>query len=396
MTELERVAGFKAMIFLCINAIIGTGLFFLPSIGASYAGPASIVSWIIVGTSAIFMSFIFAELVGMYPKAGGVFEYAKQAFGEFESFMMGWISWLVANVTISMLIVGGIYYLLPGTHFILKIIISSIILILFNVVSYLGMKTSVKILIFFSLLTLLIPSVLIIAGIPRIDLSNFKPFIVYPISSLFIAMFYISETFIGWESITFLSEEAKNPRKTMPKSIIISTAIIVALSILLVFVSLGVMNWRDFSRCSAPFYDLSKILFGTIGGEIVSLSIFAIIIGAAASWIVSTPRLLMAMAREKLFLKSCKSIHEKFKTPHTAILFQTIVSFFVILLGLGDYKLLLSLLLPLVIIMYLIVIATFIKLRERTDIKRPFRSKIGSHGAYILGLFNIMLLLLWL
>jgi len=394
MTRLKRVVGFKSMIFLCINAIIGTGLFFLPSIGAYYAGPASLISWIVIGALAILMSFIFAELVSIYPKAGGVFEYAKQAFGEFESFMTGWISWLVANVTISMLIVGALYYIMPASHFIVKIAISIIILTAFNIISYRGMKTSTMMLIFFSILTMMIPISLIIGGAPKIDLSNLQPFFVYPLSSIFVAMFFISETFIGWESITFLSEEAKNPKKNMPIAIILSTLIIVLISILLVFVSLGVMNWQTFSNCDAPFSDLSRILFGPMVESIISFLIFFVIIGAAASWIISTPRLLLAMSREKLFLKGCHLVHEKYNTPHMAILFQTIVSIFVILMGLGNYKLLLSLLLPLVIVMYLIVLYSFIKLRK-IKTRRPFKSPVGVLGAYLIAAFYVIILFFW-
>lgn len=395
MSNLKRVIGLKAMFFLCINAIVGTGLFFLPSIGAYYAGPASLISWIVIGALAILMSLIFAELVSMYPKAGGVFEYAKQAFGEFPSFLMGWISWLVANVTISMLVVGALYYIMPASHFILKIIISIIILTTFNIISYRGIKTSTVMLIFFSILTLMIPISLIVEGIPKIDLSNLHPFFVYPLSSIFVAMFFISETFIGWESITFLSEEAKNPRKTVPRAIITSTLVIVLISILLVFVSLCVMNWQIFSRCDAPFSGLSKIIFGSTGEKIISFLIFFVIIGAAASWIVSTPRLLLAMSREKLFLRGCHLIHKKYNTPYMAIFFQTLVSLFVVLMGLGNYKLLLSFLLPLVIVMYLIVILSFIKLRTKHKGKRPFKSPIGIKTSYLIIFIYLTILEVW-
>lgn len=395
MSKLKRVVGFKAMTLLCINAIIGTGIFFLPSIGAAYAGPASLISWILIGIFAIFMSFIFAELVSMYPKAGGVFEYSKQAFGEFTSFFTGWISWLVANVTISMLIVGALYYLLPGTHFLTKIIISVIILITFNFISYVGMETSKTTLILFSVLTISIPAILIIFGIPEVNLSNFKPFFVFPISSIPLAMFFITETFIGWEAITFLSEEVKNPKKVMPKSTIIATIFIVTISILLVFVSLGVVKWTIFSQSPTPFSMVSNVLFGPMGEGIISLLIFFIIIGSAAAWVISTPRLLLAMSRENLFLKGCHLIHDKYSTPYIAIIFQTIVSFFMILMGLGNYKLLLSFLLPLVVILYLLVLLSFIKLRFENKEKRPFKSPFGVKSAYIIVVLNLIILTAW-
>lgn len=394
MTQLRKEVGFKAMVFLAINSIIGSGLFFLPSIGARYAGPASILSWMLIGTIAVLMSFIFAELVSMYPKAGGVFEFANHAFSEFTSFMAGWISWLVANVTISMLIVGAIHYIMPVEALATKITLSVVILLFFNLVSYFGMKTSKVILLVFSFLTIIIPAVIILFGLPHVNFSNFSPFFVFPFHSIFIAMFFISETFIGWEAITFLSEEAKNPEKIVPKAMIIATVFIVILCLSLVFVSLGTINWSVFSQTDTPFTMLSEHIFGS--SVVVNYLIFAIIIGSAAAWIISTPRLLLGMAREELFLKSCKLIHWKHKTPYISIIFQTLISFFVILIGLGDYIALLSLLLPFVMILYTIVLVTFIKLRLTSYVNRPFRSPVGAPGATLLALMNIVLLMFWL
>ncbi|HDI02655.1 MAG TPA: amino acid permease [Candidatus Aenigmarchaeota archaeon] len=394
MTQLRREIGFKTMVFLAVNSIVGSGLFFLPSIGARYAGPASILSWIFIGLVAICMSFVFAELVSMYPRAGGVFEFATHAFGEFTSFMTGWISWLIANVTISMLIVGGIHYLLPSETLLVKMLIAFTILLFFNAVSYVGMKISKFLLLFFSFLTIFVPLTLIIFGIPHINLSNFFPFFVFPPSSVFLAMFLIYETFIGWEAITFFSEEVKDPEKTMPKAIILATIFIVTLCVTLVFVSLGVIHWSEFSNSDVPFTLLSQHIFGS--SFFLNYLIFAIIIGSAASWVISTPRLLLGMARENLFLKSCEKIHWKYKTPYISIMFQALVSFFVIVIGLGSYLTILSLLLPFVIILYTIVLLTFIRLRLTKGIERPYRSPFGIEGAAFLIVFNILLLLFWL
>ncbi len=392
--ELRKEVGFKAMLFLAINSIVGTGLFFLPSIGAMHAGPASIISWILIGIIAILMSFVFAELVSMYPRAGGVFEFARQAFDEFPSFMTGWISWMVANVTISMLIVGAIHYIMPTETVIVKLLVSVFLLLFFNSVSYIGMNISKIMLLVFSFLTIFTPLILIVFGIPKIDMTNFSPFFVFPISSIFTAMFFISETYFGWEAITFLSEEAKDPEKVLPKSLIFATLFILFMCVLLIFMSLGVINWEIFSQSDTPFTMLAEKIFGY--SPFVVYLIFIAIIGSAASWVISTPRLLLGMARENLFLKSCEKIHWKHKTPYISIIFQTVISFFVILIGFGDYVALLSLLLPFVTILYIIVLIIFIKLRLTKSIKRPFRSPIGTRGATLMALINIVLLMFWL
>lgn len=392
--QLRRELGFRSMLFLTINSILGTGIFFLPSVGAKTAGPASLISWILMGGVAIMMSFVFAELVGMYPRAGGVFEFARRAFKEFPSFMAGWTSWLVANVTISMLIVGAIQYIMPAEGMLTKIFVATVILVFFNFVSYFGISLSKFILLFFSFMTVSIPLIFIFFGLPGIDISNFSPFFVYPMSTIFTAMFLIAETYFGWESITFLSEETKNPEKIVPKSLVLATIFIFFLCISFVFVSLGNINWQVFGQSNVPLLMLSERIFGQ--SFVFSYLIFVVIIGTVASWIISTPRLLLGMARENLFLKACEKVHWRYKTPYVAILFQTVISFFVILIGLGDYMTSLSLLLPFVIILYTIVLINFIKLRLTVTVERPFRSPFGVSGAALLALLNIVMLMFWL
>src|SRR3989344_7789458 len=111
--QLKKSIGKKTLLILTINAILGTGIFFLPAIGAQYSGTSSIFSWAIMSFVAIAISLYFAELISMFPKSGGAYEFVKNAFGKSHGFLFGWISWIVANITIAMLIVGSILYIMP-------------------------------------------------------------------------------------------------------------------------------------------------------------------------------------------------------------------------------------------------------------------------------------------
>ena len=71
------------------------------------------LSWVILSFIAIYMGMCFAELSSMFPKAGGIYEYCKQAYGRFPSFVIGWMTLIAGNITIAMLVVGAITYLLP-------------------------------------------------------------------------------------------------------------------------------------------------------------------------------------------------------------------------------------------------------------------------------------------
>jgi len=394
MTELRRELGFKTMVFLTINALIGTDIFFLSSVGANYAGPASLVSWVLVGFLSILISFIFAELVGMYPKAGGVYEFAKGTFKEFPSFLTGWITWLVANITISLYVGGAITHILPAETILNKIVISFAIILALNAISYRGINTSKIILLIFSLIAVILPISITILGLPHIQFSNFFPFFVLPIQNIFIFMFLVSEAFTGWESVTSLSEETKEPEKIVPKSLVAASTIIFVICVSFIFVFLGVMNWKVFVDPEASVSLFFDRIFGS--SVIFNYLIFAASLGAAASWIVSTPRLVLGMARNNMFLKNCEKIHWKYKTPYIAIIFQTIVSLFVLIIGLSNYMSLVYLSMPLSIILYIIVLFIFIRLRFTENKKRPFVSPIGVPGAFLIALLFIVLFIFWL
>jgi APA family basic amino acid/polyamine antiporter/amino acid efflux transporter len=397
MLELKKTIGKWALLLITLNAILGTGIFFLPAIGAKYAGPASILSWIIMSIVAIAISMYFAELISMFPKSGGVYEYIKKAYGEFYSFIFGWTAWIIANITIAMLIVGSLFYLFPGQPLFFNLGFSIAAILFFNYVSYRGTDISKKMLVFFGVMTLIALFALIIPGIPSVNMNNFDPFFVMPIPLVFLAIYFVSETFFGWETATYLSEEVKNARKVMPKMLIWTTIIIAAISLLLVFVSIGTVGHETFGQQDTPLVFLSNVFFGSEFSKIFAIIVFIPLIGTAASWIVSSPRLLYAMSRDKVLIRSFQKIHKKYRTPHNAIIFQTVVTCFVTIVGFASYMDLLSLLIPLVLILYSVVLLSFVKLRRTMpNAKRNFKAPFGKTGPVIIILFNIALLLVWM
>src|SRR3989338_3592441 len=143
MAELKRALGFWTILSLAIASIMGTGLFFGAAIGASYSGNASILSWVIISFVAVYISTFFGELVAMFPKAGGVYEFSKQTYNRFTSFMVGWLAWIVGNLTTALLIVAAIDYLIPDpSQFVFKMAVSITLIILLNVIAFFGIEAS--------------------------------------------------------------------------------------------------------------------------------------------------------------------------------------------------------------------------------------------------------------
>ncbi|MBT3582304.1 amino acid permease [Candidatus Woesearchaeota archaeon] len=389
-TGLKATIPFSILLLLGINAIIGTGIFFVPGIAAQLAGPGSLISWTLVAIIALIIAACFAELSSMFPKSGGVYEYTKQGFGEFAGFMVGWTSWIVANITIAMLAIGALDYFgaIIEVSYIQRLIIAIIFVVGMNFVSYRGIDMSVKVLLFFAVCTILSLWTLLTWGVYYVSASNLMPLSIFPKVSIVIAMLYILETFFGWETVTYLAEETKDPAKTIPKVMMWGTAAVVLLALGVVAVTLGAVNWEVLANSATPLLEAANIFMGQSGARLIAVLVFLNILGGAAAWIVVTPRLIFALGRDKLLPDVLSRIHPVHQTPYYAIAVQTVLT--IIILLSGSYKLLLEMILPLAIFMYSMVIVSVTILRfTKPHLERPFKIPFGK----ILPIITAMILL---
>ena len=397
MAELKRALGFWTILSLSIASIMGTGMFFGAGIGSRYSGNDSVLSWIILFFVAVYISMFFSELVAMFPKAGGVYEFSKQTYNRFTSFMMGWLAWLVGNLTTALLIVAAIDYLIPDpSHFVLKMSIGIILIILLNAVAFFGIEASGAIIVILAALSISLILSVIFPGIFIMDISSLSPFFTYGVAPILITIFFIAESFFGWESATYLSEETKNPEKTIPKALIYGTIIVGVLATLISSVSLGMVPFQILTATTAPLSIVFERIYGALG-DLLNYGVFIALIGSAAGGIITMPRLILALARDKLFIAQLSGIHPTFKTPYKAIMFQTIISMVILGMAFGRYRTLLSLLLPLGLIMYIFIIMIVPILRHKyPDAPRSFKVPFGKIGAYLLAGFLFSLMALWI
>lgn len=396
MTELKRVLSYKVILLIVINSIMGTGIFFLPALGAKYAGAASIFSWAILSVIAVYIAMCFGELCSMYPTAGGTYEFCKHAYGRFASFVIGWLTLIAGNITIAMLIVGAISYLLPFRNTFIIIFISAIFILLFNIVAYRGMKVSAVMLVTFAFITLGTLAALIFPGLTTFNSLNFTPLFHFPKFTIFLAIFFIAETFFGWESPTFLAGEVKDGEKIMPKAIVYGTIIIAVVSLIFVLTSINTLGWQALGDSASPIADIAKTHYKDLGEKIFRLLVYLAIIGSVAGWVVSAPRLILSMAKDRLFLPQLSKIHPKFHTPHKAIVFQAVLSIIFVFIGVGSYVTLLHLLVPILLILYSLVLLSVIILRKKKpELKRYYKAPFGNVGPIIVSLFFLSLLITW-
>jgi amino acid transporter len=404
MSELKRVAGYGTIIALTIGSIMGTGMFMGPAIGAAKAGNASILSWLILSVLSLYIGACFGELIAMFPRAGGVYEFGKQTYGRFASFIIGWLAWLVGNITTVVLIVAGVEYLLPGPRFIIiKIALSCVFLFVLNLVAMLGMRESSTMVITFTIISFIAILGVLIPGLFFFRPENILPIYTGEITPIFITIFFIAESFFGWEAASYLAEETKNPEKIIPRSLLISSFLVATLAVLLAVCMLGVLGKDVLAQYTAPLIQFSQKVFelwglGQVGVllDAVRIGAYLTLLGCAAGNIITMPRLLLALARDKLFLAQFAEIHPKFATPHRAIIFQFFVCIIILLIGFGRYKMLLSLLVPLGLVMYsTVMVAVSVWRFKAPNLDRKFKAPLGKFVPWLIVIFFISLVYLW-
>jgi basic amino acid/polyamine antiporter, APA family len=399
MAELKRTLGFLGVFGLTLSAALGTGSFFGAHIGAAAAGQAALVSWILVFIISMSIAGIFAELSGMFSSGGGIYEYAKKTYGRGISFLIGWSAWLVGNITIVLLIVAGIIYIMPqGTPHWGLMLTASVVIITFNIISSLGIEESSRFMLLLSTILFVGLISLLVGSLRFVDTSKILPLTPFPVDAMLLAAFLMIESFFGWEAATYLSEETKNPKKTIPAVILTTTFIVGIVVIGIIFVTYGVFGAEALVDINAPVSALAAEIFNNqlhiVGGItlIVALSMFA---DSAAS-VITMPRLLYSMAKDKLFLHHFSKVHPTTRVPLNATIFQTIVSLIIIQIAFGSYIFLLQMVLPIGLLIYILMaLAIPIHRFKNPHLERTFKFPLGKILPIILSILFAYLIFNW-
>ncbi|MEM0136602.1 MAG: APC family permease [Thermoplasmatales archaeon] len=251
---------FWDLVFISLGVIIGSGWLFSVDAGAYIAGPAVIVSWIIAGILTLFIAFTYAELGGMFPRAGGVIRYSNYSHGQLVSFIQGWIyvlSFIVtppleaeATATYASVYIPGLFKTVSGvTVFTSKgFLLGAILMIIFFFLNYAGVKVLRYFNRYFVLWKILIPSLTFIFLFFAFRSGNFisyggfaplgadKIFTAIPLAGI---MF----SYLGFRQVTDWGSEMKNPKRDLPRAIIAAVLIAAVIYILLQIAFLGAINW---------------------------------------------------------------------------------------------------------------------------------------------------------
>ena len=316
----SKKLGFWSIVLLGINGIIGSGIFLLPNKAMAIIGPASLLVMLFDMLLVLAITFCFAEASGLFKENGGAYIYAKEAFGDFIGYEVGFLSWATRIIAFSTMSVGfatALGGLIPSLNTVMmKNIIISVIFIVLAVIQ--NLATIAKIL----------PFILFIGmGIFYIEPVNFTPLVpngVYTPGSFGAAAVMLFFAFTGFESLAVAAAEMENPQKNLPKATLITIFTVSAIYILLLACAIGIMGY-ELADTTAPVQAAFTRIAGAFGTTIVAagtlISIGALCI--ASSFI--TPHSGLALAEQHM-LPAFMAKRNRFGAPYWCIIVSTIVA----------------------------------------------------------------------
>ncbi|MEM5828832.1 MAG: amino acid permease [Candidatus Aenigmatarchaeota archaeon] len=376
-TKLKKELTLLELVMMGVGIIVGAGIYVLIGIGASLAGNALWLSFILASLVAIFTGLSYAKLSFLFPKSSAEYIYIKNAFDENFALAAVLLIILSSVVGASVVSIGFSEILLNFFQNFLKINIniSSNILAIFlificSIFLLLGIKQSAILSVsatFFSIMGLLLIIFFSIPYFGREDIFLIKnPFGVFEASAL------IFFAFIGFESIPRLAEEAKNPKKDIPLAIILSIVITTIMYVLIAISAISIMGAEALSSSKNPLGDVANRVFGSYGLFLVSL--FGLFATFSTSFLIllSTSRIIYGVAEQNILPKIFLSVSKKRRVPQNSIIFVTISTMLFCLLK--NLKFLATLADFFILFIFILVNVSLIKILQirKNDKKRNF------------------------
>jgi basic amino acid/polyamine antiporter, APA family len=378
--RLPRKLGTWTGAAVVVGVIIGSGIFRVPSPIAAETGSLSGVAlvWIIGGIVALFGALSVAELAAMYPHAGGPYVYLREAYGRPVAFLFGWMwllttpfSWAAQALVFSEYL-GSVIRLGPtATH-----LVAAGLIALLSAAHYRSVRmgalvqnisTGAKVLALIVLATVLFAFAPAPTGTLHSAMSGATDW-----RGVGIALVAVLWAYDGWENLTILSGEMKDPQRSLPRALIGGTLAVLVIYLVINAAFLMALPFDELAASKSVAADAVTAVRGHGGAAVIAALVMVSTFGSLNGSILSDPRVFYAMAEDGLFFRAVGGIHPRFETPYVAIAFTGILAVIYVLLQ-NFLQLASAYVLGIWPFLALAVIGLFVLRRTRADLPRPYR-----------------------
>lgn len=395
---LRRELGLLHATMMGIGGAICAGIFVLIGYATSMAGNAVVIAFLIVGIINLFTMCSYAELGASMPKAA----YAKAAFGGVIAFITGWFEWL-SNMFYAALSSVGFAYIItymisgftPTENPVAIPVIAIIMVAIFTLINIRGVKEvgSAQVIMIAILLAILLAY--IVGGLQHIQgMNEFQLSMPKGLWGVIGASAYLFVVYLGAGAIAVSQAEIKEPSKTIPRAILLSAGVLIAVYTFIAYVTVRIVPPETLAGQTAPMTFAAEQLMGkwglilfTVAGSIAALS-------SLNTSIMAQSRVAYALSMEGYFPKVLSKIHERSGTPHVAVIFGSIFTGILAATGIVEfvgYATNFGF-----IIGFTLVNLSLIRLRKKEPyLKRPFKTPLYPFTP-IAGIITSLMLLMFI
>lgn len=318
--RLLRELGLKEALAIGLGTMIGAGIFVLPGIAVERAGQAAAFSYLFAGLICLPVAMIVSELATGMPHAGGSYTFIAEALGPLAGSIVGPANWLGLTFANGFYLIATGHYLslfLPIPAWAVAMIFGA----LFVWLNYRGAKMTggVQNLVVVALVGIL--ALFVITGLfyhPAIPRESFPIHGWGPVVGV-IGLIIVS--FTGFEKISTISEEIKQPERTLPLAIIGSVVIATVLYVMLIFVATGLMPPGEIVTNRGLLVEAAYRTFGAKGEAVMLVAALLATLSSANAATMASSRISYGMGRDRVLPEWFGRAHPRFKTPANGIVF---------------------------------------------------------------------------
>ena len=333
---------------IVMGGVIGSGIFVNPAVVARHLhSPVLILgAWLVGGVLALMGAMIYAELGAILPKAGGSYAYLHDGFHPLLAFLYGWFSLLVINAggTAAVALVFAKYFsLLVPIPIPERIFAAGTILVLASI-NCLGVRLGSNVQSTLMILRGAAIAVLIAAGTGWYWFGSaaaslaWRPVLDRRVSGDLVAAFGAAMipvffAYGGWQTANFLAAEMREPRKNLPRALVLGTLGVIALYVGVTFACVAVLGPEGLAGTSTPASNVMQRVLGNKGAAFLAVGITISTLGFLSQSVLTYPRVFFAMAADGVFPAGVARVNARTQVPVVAIMLASLLTVTVILVG---------------------------------------------------------------
>jgi basic amino acid/polyamine antiporter, APA family len=360
---LERGLGVVDAALVTVGSVLGTAIFITPAdVARALPHPGlMLLAWILGGLVTLAGTLTYAELGALFPRAGGQYEFLKEAYGRFFGFLFGWVAFLVimsggiaaiavgfgeylgsflpffstGNILLT-LSLGGFSRPLNGGQ-----LAAALAIAFLTVVNYVGLRAGAGLQNAMTVAKL--GSLLGLGLLGSLVQAPAAPAFLGPLpaggsllAGFGVAMIAIFWAYDGWYGMTNLAGEMRSPEKDLPRGLILGTLGITTLYLILNVVYLRALPVDSLSQSPRVAEAAAAALFGPLGAQLLTAAVLVSAFGCLSATILYAPRIYLPMAQDKVFFPALARIHPRYRTPSACIVAQGVWSILLVFSGRYD------------------------------------------------------------